>query len=152
MEPEAEIQRLRQALEERDDFLAIVAHELRNPLHTLSLQLAAACKQAESARSSGDGADQGGPGDPAALSSPTRCHYPDDTGNPRHRRHRGTYPLRGLGAGRQSGVEATRHIKVFMNSSLTESSIRNYFAGYDAFIRKPYSSDEFLTTVHQLLD
>lgn len=49
MEPEAEIQRLRQALEERDDFLAIVAHELRNPLHTLSLQLAAACKQAESA-------------------------------------------------------------------------------------------------------
>ncbi len=39
-----------------------------------------------------------------------------------------------------------------MNSSLTESSIRNYFAGYDAFIRKPYSSDEFLTTVHQLLD
>ena len=49
MEPDAEIERLQQALEERDDFLAIVTHELRNPLHTLSLQLAAACKQAESA-------------------------------------------------------------------------------------------------------
>jgi CheY-like chemotaxis protein len=47
--------------------------------------------------------------------------------------------------------EATRHIKIIMNSSLTESSIHSYFPGYDAFIRKPYSFDDLLTTVHTLL-
>jgi signal transduction histidine kinase len=44
----AEIERLRQQLEERNDFLGVVVHELRNPLHTLTLQLAAARKLAES--------------------------------------------------------------------------------------------------------
>jgi two-component system OmpR family sensor kinase len=37
-----EARRLRKQLAERDDLLAIAAHELRNPLHALSLQLALA--------------------------------------------------------------------------------------------------------------
>jgi two-component system OmpR family sensor kinase len=37
---ELEAQRLRLELSERDDLLSIAAHELRNPLHALSLQLA----------------------------------------------------------------------------------------------------------------
>jgi signal transduction histidine kinase len=37
-----ESRRLRAQLEERDDLLALVAHELRNPMHSLSMQLAAA--------------------------------------------------------------------------------------------------------------
>lgn len=37
-----EIERLRAALVRRDDFLALTAHELRNPMHALSLQISAA--------------------------------------------------------------------------------------------------------------
>jgi two-component system, OmpR family, sensor kinase len=42
-----EIERLRQALQERDDLLALAAHELRNPLHGLTLQLRLARMAAE---------------------------------------------------------------------------------------------------------
>lgn len=35
-----EVQRLRREIGERDDLLAFIAHELRNPMHTLSLQVA----------------------------------------------------------------------------------------------------------------
>lgn len=42
MDWRAEAQRLQQQLEERDIFLAVVAHELRNPMHSLSLQLTVA--------------------------------------------------------------------------------------------------------------
>jgi signal transduction histidine kinase len=45
--PESEITRLREALRERDDLLAMAAHELRNPLHGLSLQLRLARMAAE---------------------------------------------------------------------------------------------------------
>jgi len=44
---ESEIMRLREALRERDDLLAMAAHELRNPLHGLSLQLRLARMAAE---------------------------------------------------------------------------------------------------------
>lgn len=47
MELSAEILRLQELLAERDDFLSVIAHELRDPLHTLSLQLSAARRQAE---------------------------------------------------------------------------------------------------------
>jgi len=42
---------LEQALQTRDDLLAIAAHELRNPMHTLLLQVTAAL---QSARCHGD--------------------------------------------------------------------------------------------------
>ncbi|MED5618405.1 sensor histidine kinase [Ideonella sp. BN130291] len=42
-----EIHRLQRALQERDDLLALTAHELRNPLHSLSLQLRLARMAAE---------------------------------------------------------------------------------------------------------
>lgn len=45
-----EIKRLRQEVEERDDLLAFAAHEMRNPMHTLSLQLASARAAAEAGR------------------------------------------------------------------------------------------------------
>lgn len=44
-----EIERLRAALVRRDDFLALAAHELRNPMHALSLQIAAARMAAQAA-------------------------------------------------------------------------------------------------------
>lgn len=44
-----EIERLRDALARRDDFLALTAHELRNPMHALSLQLSAARMAAQAA-------------------------------------------------------------------------------------------------------
>ncbi len=37
--PDAEIERLRRELGERDDFVALATHEVRNQLHTLGLQL-----------------------------------------------------------------------------------------------------------------
>ena len=49
----AELLRLRQEISEREDFLAFVAHELRNPMHALSLQLASARTLAESNGPSG---------------------------------------------------------------------------------------------------
>lgn len=42
-----EVARLREALRERDDMLAMAAHELRNPLHSLALQLRLARMMAE---------------------------------------------------------------------------------------------------------
>lgn len=50
---EQEIERLRGELAERDGLLAIVAHELRNPLHALALQLTLAQKLAASATPAG---------------------------------------------------------------------------------------------------
>lgn len=47
MESSEEVLRLQELLAERDDFLSVIAHELRDPLHTLSLQLSAARRQAE---------------------------------------------------------------------------------------------------------
>lgn len=44
-----EIERLRDALARRDDFLALTAHELRNPMHALSLQISAARMAAQAA-------------------------------------------------------------------------------------------------------
>lgn len=38
----AEIDRLREDIRERDELLAVASHELRNPLHVLTLQIAAA--------------------------------------------------------------------------------------------------------------
>jgi hypothetical protein len=35
-ELEAELQRLRQEIDERDDLVALATHELRNQLHTLT--------------------------------------------------------------------------------------------------------------------
>ena len=49
---EAELQRLRQEIDERDDLLAMSTHELRNQLHTLTLQL----QLARLAANAGDGA------------------------------------------------------------------------------------------------
>lgn len=45
--PEARAQRLSLELQERDDLLALATHELRNPLHALTLQLALAHATAE---------------------------------------------------------------------------------------------------------
>lgn len=45
---EALAARLRREIEERDDVLSMIAHELRNPLHALSLQLALARSTARS--------------------------------------------------------------------------------------------------------
>lgn len=39
---DSEVAYLRRELQRRDDFLAVAAHELRNPMHSLSLQLASA--------------------------------------------------------------------------------------------------------------
>ena len=46
-DPADEAARLRQAIAERDDLLAMAAHELRNPLHALTLQLSLARTGAE---------------------------------------------------------------------------------------------------------
>lgn len=46
---------------------------------------------------------------------------------------------------------ATRHIKILMNSSLTEDAVREHFSEYDHFLRKPYSIDSALQVVAKLL-
>jgi CheY-like chemotaxis protein len=46
---------------------------------------------------------------------------------------------------------AMRHIKILMNSSLPEASVRQQFSGYDAFLRKPYDADVALATISRLL-
>ncbi len=53
----AEVSRLRQMLMVRDDLLSMAAHELRNPLHALALQLALARTNAQ-AGNPGDAADR----------------------------------------------------------------------------------------------
>jgi CheY-like chemotaxis protein len=49
------------------------------------------------------------------------------------------------------GNERTQHIKILMNSSLTEDAVRAHFGSYDAFLRKPYSVAAALALIRQLL-
>ena len=46
----------------------------------------------------------------------------------------------------------TRHIKIVMNSSLPEESVRQHFGKYDAFLRKPYNVDVALKLIASLLE
>ena len=46
---------------------------------------------------------------------------------------------------------ATRHIRIVMNSSLPEASVRAHFSDYDRFLRKPYSIDVALDVIAGLL-
>ena len=46
---------------------------------------------------------------------------------------------------------ATRDIRILMNSSLPEEAVRPHFAGYDAFLRKPYNVDVALALIGKLL-
>jgi CheY-like chemotaxis protein len=45
----------------------------------------------------------------------------------------------------------TRGIKIVMNSSLPEEAVREHFANYDAFLRKPYNVDMALKMIAHLL-
>lgn len=45
----------------------------------------------------------------------------------------------------------TRHIRILMNSSLEEDTVREFFSGYDAFLRKPYDVDAALQTIARLV-
>jgi CheY-like chemotaxis protein len=45
----------------------------------------------------------------------------------------------------------TSQIRILMNSSLPEESVRQHFASYDAFLRKPYNVDEALALIARLL-
>jgi CheY-like chemotaxis protein len=49
------------------------------------------------------------------------------------------------------GNPATQHIRILMNSSLTEGAVRAHFDGYDVFLRKPYSVDAVLEVIRRLL-
>jgi CheY-like chemotaxis protein len=42
-------------------------------------------------------------------------------------------------------------IRILMNSSLEEDTVREYFSGYDAFLRKPFNVDTALQTIARLL-
>jgi len=44
-----------------------------------------------------------------------------------------------------------RDIKILMNSSLPERTVRQHFTGYDAFLRKPYNVDAALKLIAELL-
>lgn len=46
----------------------------------------------------------------------------------------------------------TRHIRILMNSSLPESTVRAHFGSYDAFLRKPYNIDAALALIARVLD
>jgi len=46
---------------------------------------------------------------------------------------------------------ATRHIRIVMNSSLPEASVRAHFSQYDCFLRKPYGIDVALVAIARLL-
>jgi CheY-like chemotaxis protein len=46
---------------------------------------------------------------------------------------------------------ATRDIPIVMNSSLHEEALREHFADYDRFLRKPYNIDEALAAIARLL-
>jgi CheY-like chemotaxis protein len=48
-------------------------------------------------------------------------------------------------------AEATQHIRILMNSSLTEDAVREHFTGYDHFLRKPYNIDAALDVIARLL-
>jgi CheY-like chemotaxis protein len=45
----------------------------------------------------------------------------------------------------------TRHIRILMNSSLSEEAVRVHFAEYDHFLRKPYNIDVALEVITRLL-
>jgi CheY-like chemotaxis protein len=45
----------------------------------------------------------------------------------------------------------TRHIRILMNSSMSEEAVRAHFAGYDHFLRKPYNIDVALEVIQRLL-
>ncbi len=47
---------------------------------------------------------------------------------------------------------ATRQVKIIMNSALGEGAVREHFAGYDAFLRKPYTIDKIIDAIRGLLD
>lgn len=47
--------------------------------------------------------------------------------------------------------QATRTIPILMNSGTSEAIVRQDFAGYDAFLRKPYKIAELLSVVRDLL-
>ena len=46
---------------------------------------------------------------------------------------------------------AYMHIKLLMSTSLRESTLREQFTAYDAFLRKPFSADAVLRTIQQLI-
>ena len=45
----------------------------------------------------------------------------------------------------------TRHIRILMNSSLTEQAVREHTTDYDVFLRKPYNIDAALQAIAELL-
>ncbi|MBA3597306.1 MAG: response regulator [Methylibium sp.] len=49
------------------------------------------------------------------------------------------------------GDPQTQHIKILMNSSLTEDAVRSRFDQYDSFLRKPYNIDVALKVIASLL-
>lgn len=48
--------------------------------------------------------------------------------------------------------DRTHGIKILMSSSLSESSVRPRFAGYDAYARKPYDMNETLSVIADLVE
>jgi CheY-like chemotaxis protein len=46
---------------------------------------------------------------------------------------------------------STRHIKILMNSSLREDAVREHFADYDGYLRKPYQIEQALDVIRRLL-
>jgi CheY-like chemotaxis protein len=55
-----------------------------------------------------------------------------------------------MGEALRSAAE-TQHIKILMNSSLTENAVRTHFSKYDAFLRKPYTVDVALKVIASLI-
>ncbi len=47
--------------------------------------------------------------------------------------------------------DETRAVKIMMNSSLPEESVRQHTTAYDAFLRKPYNVDVALEMIKDLL-
>lgn len=50
------------------------------------------------------------------------------------------------------GSDASRGVKILMNSSLPEASVAERFPAYDAFLRKPYSIDVAIKVIDHLLE
>lgn len=44
------------------------------------------------------------------------------------------------------------HTRIVMNSGLPEAVVQREFAGYDAFLRKPFHVDQLLALVRRLMD
>ncbi len=47
--------------------------------------------------------------------------------------------------------EATRSVKIIMNSALSEQAVRKSFTGYDVYLRKPYNISQALEIIRTLL-